>query len=86
MIIFVAEEAEDQALKDAISSDLTTYEQIRERITRLLETPRAKEINRDVSFLINDLNSTIIFQGELTSALARIEGKIKASSKVSFYS
>jgi len=61
-----AEIAEDEALKEQITSDLTTYEQIRERITRLLETPRAREINRD---------------GELTSALARIEGKIKASSK-----
>jgi len=65
-----AEEAEDIALKEQISSDLTTYEQIRDRITRLLETPRAKEINRD---------------GELTSALARIEGKIAASSKAYSY-
>ena len=46
----LAEEAEDIALKEQISSDLTTYEQIRDRITRLLETPRAKEINRDVRF------------------------------------
>jgi predicted nucleic acid-binding Zn ribbon protein len=52
---------EDEQLIDEISDELTTYEQIRKRITRLLESPRAREINRD---------------GELTAALARIEGKI----------
>ena len=48
--VFVATK-EDEQLKEDITAELTTYEQIRKRITKLLESPRAKEINRDVSFL-----------------------------------
>ena len=47
--VYVSAIEEDEQLIDEISDELTTYEQIRKRITRLLESPRAREINRDVS-------------------------------------
>merc|ERR1712178_73111 len=58
---YLKDKKEDEILAQEIREDLTTYEQIRHRITKLLQSEKAKEINRD---------------GELTAALARIEGKI----------
>jgi len=61
---YLKDKKEDEILAQEIREDLTTYEQIRHRITKLLQSEKAKEINRD---------------GELTAALARIEGKIDDS-------
>jgi len=61
---YLKDKQEDEILAQEIRDDLTTYEQIRHRITKLLQSDKAKEINRD---------------GELSAALARIEGKIDDS-------
>ena len=79
--MFYLDKKEDEILAQEIREDLTTYEQIRHRITKLLQSEKAKEINRDVSLTIKVLNLSplTLFQGELTAALARIEGKIDDS-------
>ena len=52
MLLLYLDKKEDEILAQEIREDLTTYEQIRHRITKLLQSEKAKEINRDVSLIL----------------------------------